>query len=131
MIVVTDDDIDLPVERPDAPGGNQDESKIMKFREMPVLERKSGMMLWPPQWSTAYRAKKDWPQGEIGTLENVWMHELLDRCIFLYVSDDGFQYTGSMYFDDHTSCLIVFDFLQSVVGRSIADIGELDVSHLL
>ena len=89
------------------------------------------MILWPPQWSNTSQPKENWPRGEIGTLESVWMHELLDRCVFLYVRDDGFQYTGSMYFDDHTSCMIVFDFLQSVVGRSIAEIGDWDVSHLL
>jgi len=103
----------------------------MKFRDLPVLERKSGMMLWPPPWSSTYQPKENWPRGEIGTRESAWMHELLDRCVFLYVSHDGFHYTGHMYFDDASSCMMVFNFLQSVVGYSIAEIAELDVSHLL
>ena len=103
----------------------------MKFRELPVLERKSGMLLWPPQWASAYGPKQHWPDGEIGTLENVSMHELLDRCIFLYVRHDVFQYVGSMYFDDRASCVMIYSFLKSVVGRSIAEIGDLDASHLL
>ena len=89
------------------------------------------MMVWPPHWSTSYRPEKHWPRGEIGTLEDAWMHELLDRCVFLYIRHDGFQYTGSICFDDHDSCMIVFSFLESVVGRSIAEIGELDISNLL
>ena len=103
----------------------------MKFRDHPVLERKSGMKLWPPLWSNAYQAKKYWPDGEIGMLENVSMHELLDRCIFLSIRHDVFHYVGSMYFDDPGSCMMVYKFLESVVGRSIAEIGDSDVSHLL
>ena len=105
--------------------------EAMKFREHPALKRKSGMIMWPPQWSSAYQPKERWPHGEIGTLDSAWMHELLDRCVFLYVSHDGFHYTGHMYFDDASSCMMVFNFLQSVVGCSIAEIAELDVSHLL
>ena len=51
-------------------------------------------MLWPPNWSNTYQAKNDWPHGEIGTLESVWMDKLLDRCVFLYVKNDVFHYTG-------------------------------------
>ena len=71
------------------------------------------------------------PLGEIGTLKSVWMHELLDRCVFLSIKHNGFQHTGHMYFDDHDSCMMVFNFLKSVVGRTIADIGDVDMSHLL
>ena len=103
----------------------------MKFRDLPVLERKSGMLLWPPQWASAYRPQQHWPRGEIGTLEDAWMHELLERCVFLYIKHDGFQYAGSMDFDDRASCMMVYKFLKSVVGCSTADIGDLDVSQFL
>jgi len=103
----------------------------MRFRDHPVLERKSGMILWPPQWSNAYQPKDVWPRGEIGTLESVWIHELLDKCVFLSVRDDVFHYTGSMYFDDPASCVTGFNFLKSVVGLPTAEIGDLDVSDLL
>jgi len=103
----------------------------MRFRDHPVLKRRSGVILWPPHWSSAYQPKQWWPRGEIGALENVSMHELLDRCIFLHIRHDVFYYVGSMYFDDPGSCMMVYKFFKSVVGRSIADIGDLDVSHLL
>ena len=89
------------------------------------------MILWPPQWSNAYQPKDKWPRGEIGRLESAWMHELLDRCVFLYIRHDGFEYVGSMYFDDVDSCMMIFNFLKSVVGRSVAEIGDADVSRLL
>jgi hypothetical protein len=107
------------------------EPRAMKFRDYPLLTRRSGIRLWPPAWSNAYQDKKSWPVGEIGTLEKAWMHELLDRCVFLYIEHNGFRYTGSMYFDDPGSCLLVYNFFQSAVGRSIADIGDSDISYLL
>jgi hypothetical protein len=103
----------------------------MKFREHPALKRKSGMIMWPPQWSSAYQPKERWPHGEIGTLDSASMHELLDRCVFLSVRDDVFHYAGSMCFDDPGSCMMVYEFLKSVAGRSTSDIGDSDVSHLL
>jgi hypothetical protein len=57
------------------------------------------------------------------------MHEPLDRCVFLSVRDDVYGYTGSMYFGDPGSCMMVYSFLKSVAGRSTSDIGDLDVSH--
>jgi len=88
-------------------------------------------MLWPPQWSNPYQPKEAWPHGEIGTLESAFMHELLDRCVFLHMRQAVFQYIGSLYFEDRASCMMMYDFLKSVVGRSIAEIGDSDVSHLL
>jgi len=37
------------------------------------------MILWPPLWSQPDQSRKDWPRGEIGTLESVWMHEFLKK----------------------------------------------------
>ena len=103
----------------------------MRFRDHPVLERRSGIILWPPQWSNVYQAKEHWPHGEIGTLEDVWMHKLLDRCVFLHMKDDVFLYIGALYLDDRDAAMMIYHFLKSVVGRSIAEIGYLDISHLL
>ena len=103
----------------------------MRFRDHPVLERRSGMILWPPQWSNVYQAKEHWPHGEIGTLEDVWMHKLLDKYVFIHVRHDVFGYTGSMSFDDPGSCMMVYKFLKSVVGHSTVEIGDSDVAHLL
>ena len=108
-------------------GGKQS----MRFRDLSVLKRRSGMLLWPPQWASAYRPKQHWPHGEIGTLEDVWMHELLERCVFLHIKHNGFRYAGSMDFDERASCMMVYKFLKSVVGHSTVEIGDSDVAHLL
>ena len=109
-------------------GGKQ----AMKFRDHPAFIRMSGLMLWPPQWSNTNQPREVWPGGEIGTLERVWTYELLDTSVFLYMRHDAFRYISILYFgEDRASCMMIYDFLKSVVGRSIAEIGDLDISHLL
>ncbi len=104
---------------------------VMKFRDHPLMTRRSGVKTWPPRRSSTGRDKKDWPTGEVGTLQQAWLHEGLDTCIFLFIEYNGFQFTSSMYFDDLGFCYEIDTILKSNLGRSIKEIGDLDVSHLL
>ncbi len=45
----------------------------MNFRDHPLMTRTSGMKTWPPRWSSTGRDKKDWPRGEVGTLQQAWL----------------------------------------------------------
>jgi hypothetical protein len=103
----------------------------MMLRNSPMMTRKSGVKNWPPRWTTASQEKSDWPVGEVGTLQKVWMHYLLDTCLFLFIEHNGFPYTGSIYFDDPMFCDDIYTLLQTKVGCSIKEIGDLDLSHLL
>ena len=103
----------------------------MKLRDHPLMTRRSGIKLWPPPWSATNVDKQDWPLGEIGTLERVWMHPRLGTCVFLFVEHDGIIYTGSMYFDDPRFCVDIYAVLEANVGRSMREIGDLDISHTL
>jgi hypothetical protein len=93
--------------------------------------RKSGLPTWPPAWTTTRRDVNDRPTGEIGYLERAMMHDLFDNKIFLVIEHQGFRYMGSMHFDDAGFCYQIYTFLQAHVGRSIQEIGDLDLSHLL
>src|SRR5690349_12878668 len=103
----------------------------MNFRDHPLMTRTSGMKRWPPRWSSTGRDKKDWPRGEVGTLQQAWLHKGLDTCLFLFIEYNGSQYIGSMYFDDVAFCYEVDTLLKSNLGLSIKKIGDLDVSYLL
>jgi len=103
----------------------------MNFRDHPLMTRTSGMKTWPPRWSSTGRDKKDWPRGEVGTLQQAWLHKGLDTCLFLFIEYNGSQYIGSMYFDDVAFCYEVDTLLKSNLGLSIKKIGDLDVSYLL
>ena len=42
---------------------------------------------------------------------------------------EGRMYTGALLFDDAVFCEQIFDLLETCIGRSIKEIGGLDVSH--
>lgn len=103
----------------------------MKLRDHPLMTRKSGIKLWPPPWTSSAQEKQQWPHGEIGMLRRVWMHPRLGTCLFLFIDHGGNTYTGSMYFADPRFCIDLYHLFEDYVGRSIEEIGGLDVSHML
>jgi hypothetical protein len=103
----------------------------MAFRDHPLMTRRSGMKSWPPLWSSTRKDKPDWPKGEVGTLREAWLHDGLDTCLFLFMEYHGHRYTGSMYFDDIGFCYEIDAVLKSNLKRSIKEIGDLDLAHLL
>jgi hypothetical protein len=105
--------------------------RVVQLRDHPLMTRKSGVPTWPPRWTTTHLDVNDLPTGEVGFLERARMHELFDNKIFLFIEHQGFRYVGSMHFDDPRFCSQVFTILQANVGRSIKDIGDLDLSHTL
>ena len=103
----------------------------MNFRDHPLMAYKSCMKTWPPLWSSVGGDKKDWPKGEVGTLQQAWLHDELDTCLFLFIEYNGHHYTGSMYFDDIGFCYEIDRVLKSNLGRPLKEIGDLELSHLL
>jgi hypothetical protein len=103
----------------------------LNLRDHPLMTRRSGMKTWPPLWSSTGQDRKDWPRGEVGTLREAWLHDGLDTCLFLFIDYNGLRYFGSMYFDDVAFCYEVDALLKSNLDRSIKEIGDLDVTHLL
>jgi hypothetical protein len=103
----------------------------VKLRDHPWMKRRSGFYIWPPIWTTTRRDPVDKPAGEIGTLEQVLMSPVVDNVVFLVIRHDGFRYMGSMGFDDPAFCRMIYTLLNSHIGLSIQEIGDLDLSHTL
>ena len=100
----------------------------MRFRDHPLMTRKSGIPSWPPTWTTTRLDANDRPTGEIGTLERAMMHALFDNKIFMFIQ---YRYMGSIHLDDRQFCHQIYTILQANVGRSIKEIGDLNLSHML
>jgi hypothetical protein len=105
--------------------------EIVKLRDHPLMKRKSGVYAWPPIWTTTRRDPDDKPEGEIGTLEQVLMSHVVDDVLFLVIRHQGFRYMGALGFDDPAFCRTIYDLLNSHIGLSIQEIGDLDLSHTL
>ncbi len=101
----------------------------MQVRDHPLMTRKSGFCSWPPLWTTTRHYENFRPKGEIGTLIQVLTNELIDRKLYVFVDYQGFRYLGLMAFDDPEFCHAIYTLLQSKVGLSIKDIGDIDLSY--
>jgi hypothetical protein len=103
----------------------------MQLRDHPLMTRKSGAKAWPPLWTTTRPHKKQKPWGEIGTLEQALMTEWFKNKIFVFIQYEGFRYMGLMQFDDPNFCYEIFCLLNTKLGLSMKDIGDLDLSFTL
>jgi hypothetical protein len=103
----------------------------MQLRDHPLMIRKSGYPNWPPKWTTTNPDKDDKPIGEVGILEDVVMSNLIDNKIFMFMQLYGFRYMGFMGFEDPPFCNQLYLLIKANIGRSIKEIGDLDVSYLL
>ena len=103
----------------------------MKLRDHPLMTRKSGVPTWPPKWTTTRLNANDKPTGEIGILQHALINRLMDNKIFLFIDYHGSRYMGFMQLDDPQFCSQILTILQANIGRSMKDIGDLDLSHTL
>jgi hypothetical protein len=94
------------------------------------MTRNSGLKTWPPLWMMT-QDKDDKAIGEVGSLEDVMMSDLLDNKVFVVMQYQGLRYMGFMTFDDRPFCREIYTLLKSKIGVSIKEIGDTDLSHTL
>src|SRR5262245_42250494 len=102
----------------------------MKFRDHPLMTRRSGRKAWPPLWVNV-EDRADKPRGEIGVLTRVWIADAIKNGIFVRMSYEGSEYIGAMYFDDEAFCREIYRILESMIGSSLHEIGNLDLTYTL
>ena len=102
----------------------------MELRNHPLMVR-YGIPNWPPIWTPADpRDGKSSLRGEIGSLKYVLCRASEKTC-FLITTHDGAGYVGSLLFDDVAFCQQIAKLLETCIGRTIKEIGDLDLSHFL
>jgi hypothetical protein len=82
---------------------------------------------WPPLWMQSRIDGVKAVNGEVGVL--IYVHAVVDlyKC-YLVIEDENENYTGTLLFDNARLCGQVADLLQQHLGRSLKEIGDLDVS---
>ena len=99
----------------------------MKLRDHPLMSY-HGISNWPPVWvqNTSKGAKT--LKGESGILKYVFMRQgPADRC-YLTMEYQNQAFVGTLLFDHPTFCERICRLLQSNIGRSIKEIGDLEVA---
>jgi hypothetical protein len=94
----------------------------LKFRDHPVTN--TGATPWPPVWIAA---SGNSTTVEIGILEYVSIGLLIETTFFLFIDYQHCRYVGLMSFDDSISCHKVYNLLKPNIGRSIKEIGDLEL----
>jgi hypothetical protein len=102
----------------------------MLLRDHPLMSY-TGIPNWPPSWTLIEGRGNKNPKGEIGTLRAVLVSGTRpSRCLLLISYEDSF-YKGCLRFNDDVFFKHIVELLQSCSNRAIADIGSIDLTHLL
>jgi hypothetical protein len=102
---------------------------MTRLRDHPLM-RHHGAQNWPPVWTQARREGKKTLQGEVGVLEYVHAMAEAPKC-YLVIEHNNEHYVGALLFDDRQFASQVYGLLRNHCGRSIKEIGDLDMSHTL
>jgi len=95
----------------------------MSYRKVPS---------WPPSWVWISGSEDKQPKGEVGVLKQVRMvngHPIVHRCFLWMEYEDG-TYLGCLLLDNLSFCKQLSRLLEKNVGRSVKEIGGLDLSYL-
>jgi hypothetical protein len=92
------------------------------------MTRQSGFFTWPPLWTTTHYDRTDKATSEVGILEDVMISELMDNKIFMFMQCEGLRYMGFLSFDDTRFRSDIYILLKSKLGRSIKEIGDIDLA---
>src|SRR5215510_12368910 len=106
-------------------------------RRVPMLLRDHPLMLyrgvrnWPPAWIWTHGRERVSLRGEIGTLSEVRRSVISTNSLFLEMRHQESEYLGCLLFGDPAFCRQMDTILRRHLGRPIAEIGGLELSHTL
>jgi hypothetical protein len=87
-----------------------------------------GVSTWPPGWKATWRSKDELPKGEVGILKEVFMTDDSDRELLLTIEFQGNRYFGGLEFVDPWFCSQVYGLLQHHIGRTIKEVGDMELA---
>jgi len=99
---------------------------LMSYRDIPT---------WPPRWHARGDGIDPPIAGEVGVLTEVTIYQPSPQNraspqLFLFMEHHGHRYIAAVLFSDAAFCAQVGRLLQKHYGRTLTDIGNLDLSDL-
>jgi hypothetical protein len=105
-------------------------TRAMKLRDHPGMNYR-GISNWPPVWTQARKQSIKTLKGEIGILRYLYANNALSGKCYLVIDYEQEQYVGCLIFNDRSFSSQICDILRNHIGRSIQEIGDLDISQTL
>jgi|SRR5262245_7589145 len=104
----------------------------MQLRDHPLMSTHT-IPTWPPVWSNTSRGggSDTAATGEMGILKKCLRNSHVKELYFLFIEYNGDSYVGALVVDNAAFCNHVASILEQNVGKSIKEIGDLDLAHTL
>lgn len=107
----------------------------MLLRDHPLINYR-GVRTWPPRWHARGDGLAPPVVGEAGVLTEVAMshpsaHNVSPPQLFLFMENHGHRYLAAVLVSDETFCRQLCMLLKNHYGRTLAEIGSLDLGGLL
>jgi hypothetical protein len=103
---------------------NSKSLRIQRLRRHPLLNYLR-VKNWPPVWTRGSEGILKTVKGEVGVLKEVYYES--NKC-FLVIDYQSESYTGCINSPTKSFCTQLTHFLREHIGRSIEEIGDLEVS---
>lgn len=101
----------------------------MKLRDHPLMTY-MGVRSWPPAWLWRGGGDTTYPQGEVGILKDVMLSTIAPHSTCLLIMEHGgAQYIGALLVSEPAFHREICKILFQNCGRTIQDIGEIDISY--
>ena len=104
----------------------------MLLRDHPLMAYE-GVPSWPPAWfRRVHGYENTHPTGEVGILKDVLPSTLpAAKICFLIIEHGGAEYIGTLLLSDPVFCREIWTILVQNRGKTIQEIGDIDLSYTL
>jgi len=111
----------------------------MKIRDHPLVCYR-GLRSWPPVWMWTGTGANRYPRGELGALTEVHVSiaapgEVASAAsynrVYLFMKYRDSRDVGCLLFDDAASCRQIGEILSQNCGKTVKEIGDIDLAHFL
>jgi hypothetical protein len=94
----------------------------MEFRAHPALIC-DGTRTWPPKWQRVYGPSARSASGEIGTLESVYLSQVIPNQVYVLAVDGEDVFLGKIFCERADIAQAICRFLQPQIGRFLTAIA--------
>lgn len=99
----------------------------MTLRDHPLMNY-DGVKIWPPVWVNTFTVPTQKMSGEVGVLVSTKFYSQFPSRLFLGMELELRRYMACLIFSEPGFCRQLNDILHTQIGRSIKDIGDLELS---
>ena len=87
-----------------------------------------GVPSWPPVWTRSRTHGARIVTGEVGVLTYVYSNRRVVNKCFLVIDYEQETYVGSLVCADRSFCSEISNLLRNQIGRSLKQIGDLEMT---